>query len=712
MSVLNRPLFLQRGGSAQPMPEIGPPPSPRTMAPGPAPMPPGAEAVQRTEQMAAAQGEKIGQDYAQRMMQGIDQAQSTEELINAFRGNDMPLEARRDELAGYVGEGDADKTPESVLAMVQPVIMMTEEGAMNSGIGNLMQQLTGDIDMMTEAGAPTDMGQGVGSLMMAGAPEAPAPQNFREGGAVVQRFNKAGEVSAAQAFSTESKAAYEGLAPLFSELINQQERDELDREREAFDRGQFFVSAAQGGLRLMAGIPEAGRSLASQVGAAFEPTIADLATIGAQARARKEARRKEDRALDLARLQAGISFTETERATRAAAEQKALDRQVELDKFLLGRDTKFFVDPSKPGSKPIAIPDIPSLIKEITQAGFVPYTNPTDTKAFRNFAGEMLSGGADSKYAKNELTERQLFELEQFLADEYRTITIQNKITGELEKTTRPIPPVTLAALLARKEKGLSIPTFNLSQLEGGVKTDPPPTGDQATEPVPGVPQPEVPADSREAKLDRLSKIAEQDPVVAQIFDITRGGADFSKALGVPGTFRRLRDKYINLFSLSQVGPMSPEQEELLALLKTNSSSAMTAALAADGGRDTDRQMRLIASVLPVQVDLDEDSSTYGQVLDLKNITINKFVSETKALMSQLKNKIQTVQSDINSPNFDRTQKKAKQDQISQLEASLLTWEGILLSAELSMLADDRAIRTDRSANLIESEVSRASGGN
>ena len=48
--------------------------------------------------------------------------------------------------------------------MVQPVIMMTEEGAMNSGIGNLMQQLTGDIDMMTEAGQPTDMGQGVGNF--------------------------------------------------------------------------------------------------------------------------------------------------------------------------------------------------------------------------------------------------------------------------------------------------------------------------------------------------------------------------------------------------------------------------------------------------------------------------------------------------------------------------------------------------------------------
>ena len=710
MTVLNRPLFRQMGGPAQPMPQDMAPPPPQTMAPGPAPMPPGADAVQQTEQMAAMQGEKIGQDYAQRMMQGIDQAQSTEELINAFRGNQMPLEARRDELAGYVGEGDADQTPESVLAMVQPVIMMTEEGAMNSGIGNLMQQLTGDIDMMTEAGQPTDMGQGVGSLMMAGAPEAPAPQNFRQGGAVVQRFNKAGEVSAAQAFSTEAKDAYEGLAPLFSELINQQERDELDAEREAFDRAQFFLSAARGGLSLAQGNPNVSGSFASQLASAAMPVAEDMAAIGAQARARKEARRKEDRALDLARLQAGISFTETERATRAAAEQKALDRQVELDKFLLGRDTKLYINPNDLSAQPQAVLDIPTQIDEAVRQGLVPYQPLSDSEQRGTLARRLLDGGKSSKYATNDLTGAELFELERFLTDEYQTKFTIDATTGDRIEVSPTIPSVILEALTARRANKLPIPSFNLSQLEEDAQPDPPPTGDQATEPVPGMPQPEVPADSRKAKLDRLREIAEKDSVVAQIFDITRGGADFSKALGVPGTFRRLRDKYINLFTLSQVGPMSPEQEELLALLKTNSSSAMTAALAADGGRDTDRQMRLIASVLPVQVDLDENSSTYGQVLDLKNLTINKFVSETKALRSQLKNKIQTVQSDINSPNFDRDQKKAKQDQLSQLTASLLTWEGILLSAELSMLADDRAISTDRSASQIESDVNRAFG--
>ena len=52
MSVLNRPLFRQMGGPAQPMPQ--------DMAPPPQAMPPGAEAVQQAEEMAAMQGQELG----------------------------------------------------------------------------------------------------------------------------------------------------------------------------------------------------------------------------------------------------------------------------------------------------------------------------------------------------------------------------------------------------------------------------------------------------------------------------------------------------------------------------------------------------------------------------------------------------------------------------------------------------------------------------
>jgi len=135
---------------------------------------------------AREEGEQMGLDYLAQTMSGIDNASNTEELINSIRGKAQPLEARVQELATFVGEEDAMRTPESVLTMVQPVIMMTEEGAIDSGVGELIQGVMGDTEMSPE------MGQGVGALMAQGqpAPEmAPAPmaqpvQQFYQGGAV------------------------------------------------------------------------------------------------------------------------------------------------------------------------------------------------------------------------------------------------------------------------------------------------------------------------------------------------------------------------------------------------------------------------------------------------------------------------------------------------------------------------------------------------
>jgi len=83
--------------------------------------------------------------------------------------------------------------------MVQPTIMLTEQGAMDSGIGSLMENVVGDIDMETAQGAPTAMGEGVGSLMMAQGPTdmevgQEPPVNFNYGGPV-QRFSNGREVN-------------------------------------------------------------------------------------------------------------------------------------------------------------------------------------------------------------------------------------------------------------------------------------------------------------------------------------------------------------------------------------------------------------------------------------------------------------------------------------------------------------------------------------
>ena len=159
MNVMNRPLFRALGGGAEKFPDLsgdgrvtqkdiligrgvikrqegggvgamGPAQMPPQM-PAEPPLDPLAEDVLSARQ----QGEKVGLDYLADTMEGIDLAANTEELINSIRGNDAPLEQRVAELATYVGEQDARQTPESVLTMVQPTIMLTEEGALDSGVG-------------------------------------------------------------------------------------------------------------------------------------------------------------------------------------------------------------------------------------------------------------------------------------------------------------------------------------------------------------------------------------------------------------------------------------------------------------------------------------------------------------------------------------------------------------------------------------------------
>ena len=160
--VMQRPLFRQMGGPAQPMPQ---------------------DMMQAPEEMiqeAQMAGEQVGEEVAAQTMMNIDSATDVKGAIDALRGNAAPLEARYQELAGFVGERDAMQTPESVLALTQPAIMMTEQGAMDSGIGELMQSVAGDTEMSG------GMDEGVGALMMQGAGNTP-PENFRQGGPVMVR---------------------------------------------------------------------------------------------------------------------------------------------------------------------------------------------------------------------------------------------------------------------------------------------------------------------------------------------------------------------------------------------------------------------------------------------------------------------------------------------------------------------------------------------
>jgi hypothetical protein len=227
MSVMNRPLFRAAGGGASKFPDlsgdgkvtqkdilIGRGVIEKQEGGGIGSMMPAEDMAMMPQEgldplaqdvlMAREQGEAIGLDYLAETMDGIDMASNTEELINSIRGNDRPLQERVAELATYVGEQDAMQTPESVLTMVQPTIMLTEEGAVDSGVGGLMQQVLGETEMNDE------MGQGVGALMAQGQPE-PMDQP-------VQQFNQGGAVKKFQTGTSPLGTRFPNTDPAFDPL--------------------------------------------------------------------------------------------------------------------------------------------------------------------------------------------------------------------------------------------------------------------------------------------------------------------------------------------------------------------------------------------------------------------------------------------------------------------------------------------------------------
>ncbi|HBY68380.1 MAG TPA: hypothetical protein DEG69_11855, partial [Flavobacteriaceae bacterium] len=152
---------MQEGGMA---PMALPPEGMMPAAP-PAAMPEMAQAQQAG--MDPAILEQMLSQASQGIM-ALDEAEDYEQVMNSMRETDATVEERRMELADIVGEQDAQQTPESVLTLVQPVMMMAKT---DQGIGGLAQ------GEMTEP-VTGDMAAGIMSTVDMGAEEGPAPVNF------------------------------------------------------------------------------------------------------------------------------------------------------------------------------------------------------------------------------------------------------------------------------------------------------------------------------------------------------------------------------------------------------------------------------------------------------------------------------------------------------------------------------------------------------
>ena len=350
MSVIQRPLFRAAGGGANKFPDLSGdgkvtqkdilmgrgviekqegggigammPADAMAMMPEQMPSPMPAETpmdpLAQDVLMAREEGEKIGLDYLAETMDGIDMAANTEELINSIRGNDRPLQDRVAELATFVGEQDAVQTPESVLAMVQPTIMMTEEGALDSGVGGLIQDVIGETNMGAE------MGQGVGALMAQGqpAPEmAPSmaqpmapPQQFAVGGAV-KKFEEGGGATADPGFQT----YYGQYLPVYENLIAESEEDR-DKDR--------ALALAKAGFQFASGRDAKGQNIAgsgflANLASAGEGLIGDISTLDRE-------RRKSQQAAKTLALQSAFATDQAERSSASRMAEKQYERTTKL----------------------------------------------------------------------------------------------------------------------------------------------------------------------------------------------------------------------------------------------------------------------------------------------------------------------------------------------------------------------------------------------
>ena len=316
-AVMDRPLFRQAGGPAARSPEEMAAMGQQYLMQPPAAAPQGeADAMamlQQGEAAGMAQGQQMGEMYGEATMANLDAADDPKSLIDAIRGNAAPLEARYTELAGLVGEQDAQQTPESVLALVQPTIMMTEEGAVDSGIGELMKGLMGEVEMSEGSG----MSQGVGELMAMGAGNTP-PANFNQGGPVeVRRFQDGGSViSEAQRMAPEFQKYFEGS-------FDQQARAAALQEQREMSQAQMLFDIAGTALNF-AGNTQ-GRSIAERLAnAAAQTQLTDkIGTRAAGMLSAKQAQAAEDRQMRMAGLQASLGQAQTNKAAADALELAA-----------------------------------------------------------------------------------------------------------------------------------------------------------------------------------------------------------------------------------------------------------------------------------------------------------------------------------------------------------------------------------------------------
>ena len=104
------------------------------------------EMAMATDEMVAEGVKQEVDEEVGRSIANLDTAEDFRDIMNTVWDDDADIDTYRSKLAGVVGWDDADRTPDSVLALVQPTLQLAE---IDQGIGALMQE------ELAEIGGPT-----------------------------------------------------------------------------------------------------------------------------------------------------------------------------------------------------------------------------------------------------------------------------------------------------------------------------------------------------------------------------------------------------------------------------------------------------------------------------------------------------------------------------------------------------------------------------
>ena len=366
----------------------------------------------------------------QGQIDNLDEADDLEEMMNAVRGDVQPVEARRAELAEFVGPDDAQQTPDTVLALVQPVMQLA---TIDQGIGSLAA------DEMMDTPVEGPMAEGIMSTVNM-APDMPAealmmevgsqpPVNFNQGGAVqyfadenLQRVAGFPTVDNIQQAFDERKNLYRGIlgdsAAEDQAMLDEQRR--LSQAQMLFDVANTALAFATPGSRQM--------SPAERLAEAAQETQL-LDKIGARSQSIQDlkdkqalARRSTAQSLDLAALGAAEKDIEGVRSIQAALARAKAGRASKPMELVSKDGTVRMIDGNnvdfeainRAGStiRPLGTPEKGFVNLYDTESGNIEMVKKTDVDRFvaNNPTGNWVDTGTysikddDDKFTQSQIT--------------------------------------------------------------------------------------------------------------------------------------------------------------------------------------------------------------------------------------------------------------------------------------------------------------------